>query len=89
MSNPVEEALERARRHLRLATLEGLEAARALLEAALEAGGIEGADADSAVASLRALIDDWISGVRERGRLIVCRRNLKTSRKVGRHSVTG
>jgi hypothetical protein len=64
LNEAADEALRRARSHLRAATLEGLEAARALVEVAIESGGLAEASDDSLVGSLRRSLDDLIAGIR-------------------------
>lgn len=69
MSRGAEEALQRARAHLRRAALESLEAGRALLEAAVQTGGLaETADASWLGDWLRNL-DDLIAELRRDGSL--------------------
>lgn len=63
-SNP-QDAIHRARRHLRNAAREGLEASRALIEAALLTGSLaEAADSDGrggVAAEVKATLDAWIA----------------------------
>lgn len=69
MSRGPEEALQRARAHLRQAALEGLEAGRDLLEAAVQTGGrTEAADASWLGDWLRNL-EDLIAELRRDGSL--------------------
>ena len=65
MSSEFDEALSRARTHLRNSTLEGLEAARAMLEAAMHASALAKASPDSMVSELQNQLDDLISRLRE------------------------
>ncbi len=58
MNQEVQEAIARARTHLRNATREGLEAARALVEAALHAGGASEFGQGSLPAELRRALDN-------------------------------
>ena len=65
MSEPADEALRRARAHLREATIEGLEATRALLEAALRGSGLaEAAQQDGWLGELRHRLDEGIASMR-------------------------
>jgi hypothetical protein len=64
MTDETNEALQRARSHLRNSTLEGLEAVRALLEAAIHASGVLATSPDSLVSQLREQLDDLIAAVR-------------------------
>jgi len=65
LSGGAEEALQRARAHLRQATLEGLEAARALLQAAIQPRGRPAASSDSWLGNMLRSLDDLITGLRE------------------------
>ncbi|MFP6655299.1 MAG: hypothetical protein VCB25_06705 [Myxococcota bacterium] len=65
MNEEVNEALRRAQTHLRNSTLEGLEAVRALLEAAIHASGVSATSPDSIVSQLRDHLDDLISALRD------------------------
>lgn len=65
MSGSGEEALQRARVHLQRATLEGLEAARALLQAAVHTSGLANPSGDSRVGSLQRSLEDLIAALRE------------------------
>ena len=67
MSESAEEALERARVHLRQATLEGLEAARALLRAAVLTGGLADPSGDSWAGQVQHNLEELIAGLRENG----------------------
>ena len=69
MTGEVEEALNRARKHLRSATLEGLEATSALLDAALLTAGIDDTDPRSFAGELRTSLDDLLAAVRTDGAL--------------------
>jgi hypothetical protein len=71
LSNDAEEALQRARAHLQQATLEGLEAARALVEAAMYTSGLAGASADSLVGNVQRSLADLIAALRENGTFIL------------------
>ena len=68
MKHEVEDALTRARTHLRRATLESLEAAQALLEAAGQASGLDQGDAGALSAEisrgLERLLDEIHTGDR-------------------------
>lgn len=67
MSESAEEALESARVHLRQATLEGLEAAHALLRAAMLTSGLAEPTGDSWTGNLQHSLEDLIAGLRENG----------------------
>lgn len=69
MTGEVEDALRRARTHLRSATLEGLEAASALLDAAVGTAGIEDSDPRSFVGELRSSLNDLLAAIRTEGAL--------------------
>ncbi len=64
--NPdADESLERARAHLRQATLEGLEAGRALLQFAMRQSGLADPATDSWLVSLQRNLEDLITGLRD------------------------
>ena len=65
MSEAAEQARKRARAHLRQATLEGLEAARELLLAAMLSGGLGDAPANSLAGQLRRTLEELIARVRD------------------------
>lgn len=67
MSDGAEEALHRARVHLQRATLEGLEAARALVQAAMATGGLSDASGNSWVGDIQRNLEELIAGLRENG----------------------
>ncbi|MFK7898428.1 MAG: hypothetical protein AB8G23_21525 [Myxococcota bacterium] len=69
MTAEVEEALARARKHLRAATSEGLEAASALLDAALHTTGMDDSDPRSFAGELRTSLDDLQSALAKEGAL--------------------
>lgn len=71
MSSGAEEALQKARAHLRLAALEGLEAARALLQAAMHAGSGADTSGDSWAGNLQHSLEDLIAGLRENASFIL------------------
>jgi hypothetical protein len=71
LSNGAEEALQRARAHLQQATLEGLEAARALVQAAMHTSGLAGASADSLVSNVQRSLEELIAALRENGTFIL------------------
>ena len=71
MSNGAEEALQRARAHLQQATLEGLEAARALVQAAMHTSGLAGASAESLVGNVQRSLEELIATLRENGTFIL------------------
>ncbi|MAG32991.1 MAG: hypothetical protein CL908_19105 [Deltaproteobacteria bacterium] len=71
MTRSSDEALTRARHHLRQATLEGLEAARALLEAALQSTSLRGVIDDSLAATLAHSLEDMIAALRASSAFIV------------------
>ena len=64
MNEEVEQALGRAREHLRTSTLEGLEATRALLEAAMHASGLTATSPDSMLRQLQDQLEELISVLR-------------------------
>jgi hypothetical protein len=64
-SDPETDPLRRAREHLRRATLEGLEAASALLEVALRAGSLYPAARDSLVGEAQHTLNQLIEALRE------------------------
>ena len=63
MNQDVQEAIARARAHLRNATREGLEATRALVEAALHAGEANESGQGSLSADLKSALDNWIDSI--------------------------
>jgi hypothetical protein len=65
MNQDVQEAIARAQTHLRNATREGLEATRALLEAALHAGGANESDQAPSCADLKRALDHWIDSLEQ------------------------
>lgn len=67
MSDGAEEALHRARTHLQRATLEGLEAARALVQAGMHTSGLARATGDSWVEKLQRSLEELIAELRENG----------------------
>jgi hypothetical protein len=67
VSESAEEALQSARAHLRQATLEGLEAARALLRAAMHTSGLAEPTGESWLGNLQSSLEDLIAGLRENG----------------------
>jgi len=73
VSSPADEALQRARTHLRNFTLEGLEAARALLEAARHASGLTAATPDSIVDQLQEQLEELIAALRNNASFVVPR----------------
>lgn len=73
MSTEIDEALRRARTHLRNSTLEGLEATRALLEAATHASGLTTNSADSMVGQLQGQLEDLISALRNNASFVMPR----------------
>jgi hypothetical protein len=64
VSEAAEEALRRARAHLRDATLSALEATRALLEAAAHGSGLAGEVRDGWLGELRRSLDEGIAAMR-------------------------
>lgn len=64
MNEAADEALRRARSHLQTATLEGLQAARALLDVAVHGSGLTDAAEDGLVAELRRSLDELIAAIR-------------------------
>ncbi len=64
MSSDVEQALQRARTHLQNSSLEGLEAVRALAEAAVHASGQTMDSTDSLTGQIQGQIEDLISTLR-------------------------
>lgn len=67
MSDGVEEAIVRAQAHLRNAAREGLEALRAILDAASRAGGLGDAVPGSVSSDLRQHLDAWIAAAENEG----------------------
>ena len=65
MSGEVEDGLRRAWQHLGRAALESLEAARALLEAALRASGLHSVAPDSLAAEIGRSLDGLIASLEE------------------------
>lgn len=65
MKDETEAAFVRARGHLRRSTLEGLEAARALIQAAILSSGVTSASRDSIVGGLQRGLEELIAGFRE------------------------
>ena len=64
MSGEPDDPLARARAHLQRASIEGLEAALALLEGAVQTSGLGDPDADSPLGRLRASLEEAIEGLR-------------------------
>ena len=64
MSDEFDEGLRRAREHLGRAAIEALEAARALLETALRAGGLDSVSPDSLAGEIGRSLDTLISALR-------------------------
>jgi len=62
------DALARARKHLRQATLEGLQAVQALLDAAGQASGLSGAEAGDLAGEISAVLERLLAGLRADGR---------------------
>ena len=72
MTEGVDEALKRARQHLHRATLDGLEAARALLDAALRGSGLDDdAAADSLANQGQRSLANLVAGLRENGTFVL------------------
>ena len=72
MNDGAEEALQRARKHLHRATLEGLEAARALLEAAARTSGLtDDAARESLVGNLQSSLENLIARIRENSSIVL------------------
>jgi hypothetical protein len=67
MNGDAQEAIDRARRHLRNAARESLEASRALVDAALHAGNMVGGEHDVGRGGLageaKSALDAWISAL--------------------------
>jgi len=66
MKGDAQEAVDRARRHLRNAAREGLEASRALVEAALLAGNMVGGEGESRgglAGEAKSALDAWIAAL--------------------------
>jgi hypothetical protein len=74
MSREVDEALERARAHLVRATLEGIEAARALLEAAVRSSGLAEGPEDSITENLQRTLENLRTALRENASFVFPRR---------------
>jgi len=74
MTREVDEALERARAHLLRATLEGIEAARALLEAAVRSSGLTEASEDSITENLQRTLENLRTALRENASFVFPRR---------------
>jgi len=71
LSDAAQEALHRARTHLQQATLEGLEAARALVQAAMHTSGLARATADSWAGNVQRSLEELIAALRENGTFIL------------------
>ena len=71
MSRPFDEAIERARVHLRLASVEGLETARALMDAVTIAAGRSASAPGKTSREIAAALDDLIAHMRAGGGLSV------------------
>jgi hypothetical protein len=71
LSDSAEEALQRARTHLQRATLEGLEAARALIQAGMHTSGLATATGDSWVGNVQRSLEELIAGIRENGSFVL------------------
>lgn len=69
MTRPFDDAMARARGHLRASTIESLEAARALIEAARHAADASPPAPDSLAGDLDAALDAWIEALRSGRRL--------------------
>jgi hypothetical protein len=69
MTREFDEAVERARRHLRAAAIEGLEAARAVLEAALAAAGAAESPSSSLPGRIRGSLEELVEGLRSGQRI--------------------
>ena len=65
MSGELEQGLQRAREHLGRATLEMLEAARALLDASLRASGLHSVAPDSLASEIGRSLDALVSSLRK------------------------
>jgi hypothetical protein len=63
VSDDVQEAIDRARSHLRAALRESVEVSRALVDAALRAGGLDDASREGLAGEVRAALDDWIGAL--------------------------
>jgi hypothetical protein len=70
MSREVDEALERARVHLVQAALEAIEAARALLEAAIKSSGLVEGSEDSITENLRHTLENLRTALRENASVV-------------------
>ena len=68
MGSDSAEPLARARAHLRQATLEGLQAIQALLDAAGQASGLTGAEAGDLAGEISAVLERLLAGLRADGR---------------------
>ena len=68
MASESGDALARARKHLRQATLEGLQAVQALLDAAGQASGLSGAEAGDLAGEISAVLERLLAGLRAEGR---------------------
>ncbi len=73
MKNEVDQALHRARKHLRISTVEAFEGARALLEAAMHSSGLTSASPDSLVGQIQRQLDDVIAALRGDAPLVMPR----------------
>ena len=71
MSRPFDEAIERARVHLRLASVEGLETARALMDAVTIAAGRTASAPGTTSGEIARALDDLIAHLRAGGGLSV------------------
>jgi hypothetical protein len=65
LTREFDDAVERARTHLRNATVEGLETTLALMDAAWVASGTVGVDASSLPGRLRRALEDCIGALRD------------------------
>jgi hypothetical protein len=61
MTNPVDEALQRARQHLRASALEGAQAVSALIEATMHASDLTSVAADSIIGQIQQQLADLIA----------------------------
>ena len=68
MSADSGDALARARKHLQRATLEGLQAVQALLDAAGRASGLSGAEAGQLAGEISSVLERLLAGLRANGR---------------------
>jgi hypothetical protein len=71
LSDAAQEALHRARIHLQRASLEGLEAARALVQAGMHTSGLTSATGDSWVGNVQRSLEELIAELRENGSFIL------------------